>query len=87
MVINFTHTTVIDWMLPAVSPTGKKVEAAFAVMGRRQRRMCIRDSIYWDQASVLVQLGLLDPSGLPICGAESARKILDPSCLAELLSE
>jgi hypothetical protein len=35
--------------------------------------------IYWDQASVLVQLGLLDPDGLPIAGAETARKVLDVS--------
>lgn len=37
------------------------------------------EHIYWDQAGVLVQVGLLDPAGLPVCGAESARKILDPS--------
>jgi carboxymethylenebutenolidase len=36
------------------------------------------EHIYWDQASVLVQVGLLDPAGLPVCGAESARKVLDP---------
>jgi carboxymethylenebutenolidase len=37
------------------------------------------EHIYWDQACVLVQLGLLDPAGLPVSGADSARKVLDPS--------
>ena len=36
------------------------------------------EQIYWDQASVLVQLGLLDPAGLPVAGVEVARKALDP---------
>jgi carboxymethylenebutenolidase len=35
------------------------------------------ERIYWDQASVLVQLGLLDPAALPVAGVESARKFED----------
>ena len=78
MVISFTHTAEIDWMLPGVKPTGKRVEAAFAVVvGVRDGRVS-HEHIYWDQASVLVQIGLLDPRGLPVAGAESARKVLDP---------
>jgi carboxymethylenebutenolidase len=37
------------------------------------------ERIYWDQASVLVQVGLLDPAGLPVAGAQTARKVLDPT--------
>jgi carboxymethylenebutenolidase len=37
------------------------------------------EHLYWDQASVLVQLGLLDPAGLPVAGAETAQKLLNPS--------
>jgi carboxymethylenebutenolidase len=37
------------------------------------------EHIYWDQASVLVQIGLLDPALLPVAGSESARKLLDES--------
>lgn len=78
MVISFTHTAEIDWMLPGVKPTGRRVEAAFAVVvGVRDGRVS-HEHIYWDQASVLVQIGLLDPRGLPVAGAESARKVLDP---------
>ena len=76
LVISFTHTTVIDWMLPGVAPTGKKVEAAFAVIVGFKHGKISHEHIYWDQASVLVQLGLLDPARLPVSGAESARKLL-----------
>jgi len=36
------------------------------------------EHIYWDQASLLVQVGLLDPAGLPVTGAEQAEKLLAP---------
>ena len=78
LVIKFTHTKVIEWMLPGVAPTGKKVEAAFAVIVKVEDGKIAHEHIYWDQASVLVQLGLLDPKGLPVTGAESARRILNP---------
>lgn len=82
LVISFTHTTVIDWMLPGVAPTGKFVEVAFAVIVGFKDGKISHEHIYWDQASVLVQIGLLDPKGLPVSGAESARKVLDPTLLA-----
>ena len=77
LVIKFTHTTVIEWMLPGVNPTGKKVEVAFAVIVKVEDGKIAHEHIYWDQSSVLVQLGLLNPAGLPVCGAEGARRILD----------
>jgi len=43
------------------------------------------EHIYWDQASVLVQIGLLDPAGLPVAGVESARKAVDPTLPANAL--
>ena len=79
LVIRFTHTMVIEWMLPGVAPTGKKVEAAFAVIVKFKNGKIAHEHIYWDQASVLVQLGLLNPKGLPVAGAEGARKVIDPS--------
>jgi carboxymethylenebutenolidase len=36
------------------------------------------EHIYWDQASVLKQIGLLTDDSLPVHGAECARKVLDP---------
>lgn len=79
LVITFTHTTVIDWLLPEVAPTGKKVEVAVVVIAGIQDGKITHEHIYWDQASVLVQVGLLDPKNLPVCGSEGARRLLDPS--------
>lgn len=79
LVIRFTHTAVIDWMLPGVQPTGKPVEAAFCVVVKIEDGKIAHEHIYWDQASVLVQIGLLDPTGLPVSGPEAARRVLDPS--------
>ena len=76
--ISFTHTAEIEWMLPHVAPTGKKVEMMVAVVAGFKDGKLSYEHIYWDQAGVLVQIGLLDPAGLPVVGAESARKIRDP---------
>ena len=78
VVISFTHTTPIDWLLPGVAPTGKPVELAVVVIVGFRDGKISHEHIYWDQAGVLVQIGLLDPTGLPVTGAESARKVLDP---------
>lgn len=78
LVISFTHTAVIDWMLPGIALTGRPVEAAFVVVVGFQDGKITHEHIYWDQASVLVQIGLLEPGGLPVVGAESARKVLNP---------
>ncbi len=85
LVISFTHTTEIDWMLPGVVPTGKPVEVAFAVIVGFKDGKISHEHIYWDQAAVLVQLGLIDPKGLPVVGAESARRILNPALPARLM--
>lgn len=76
--ISFTHTTMVAFVLPGVAPTGRKIEmAAVVVVGFDGNRIS-HEHIYWDQASVLVQAGLLDPTGLPVCGTDAARKLLDP---------
>ena len=85
LVISFTHTMVIDWLLPGVAPTGKPVEVAFCVVVGFKGGKISHEHIYWDQAGVLVQVGLLDPTGLPVSGAESARKVLDPKLPARAM--
>jgi carboxymethylenebutenolidase len=77
MLFSFTHTSVVDWMLPGVAPTGKRVEVALVAIVRFQDGKLAHEHIYWDQASVLVQIGLLDPAGLPVAGVEAARKVVD----------
>jgi carboxymethylenebutenolidase len=79
MVFKFTHTISMDWMLPGIAPTGKRVEVPLVAIVRFKEGKLAHEHIYWDQASVLVQLGLLDAATLPIVGVESARKALDPS--------
>ena len=78
MVFSFTHDIQMDWMLPGVSPTGRRVEVPLVVVAQVAEDQIVSERIYWDQASVLVQLGLLDPSRLPAAGVETARKVLDP---------
>jgi carboxymethylenebutenolidase len=79
LLVRFTHTISMDWMLPGIAPTGKRVEVALVAIVRFREGHVAHEHIYWDQASVLVQLGLLDASTLPVAGVESARKALDPS--------
>jgi carboxymethylenebutenolidase len=79
MVVRFTHTTAIDWMLPGIAPTGRVVEIPLVAIVQFHDGKVAHEHIYWDQASVLVQIGRLDPHGQPIAGAETARKVLDPS--------
>jgi carboxymethylenebutenolidase len=82
--ITFTHTTEIDWLLPGVKPTGKPVEMAVAVVVGFKDDKISHEHIYWDQAGVLLQIGLLDPAGLPVTGAESARKVVNPKLPARI---
>jgi carboxymethylenebutenolidase len=79
MVFKFTHTIPMDWMLPGISPTGKRVEVPLVAIVRFRDGKLAHEHIYWDQASVLVQVGLLDPAKLPVAGVESAHKVLDPT--------
>ena len=76
MIFSFTHTQEMPWMLPGVAPTGRFVEVALVAIVRFRDGKLAHEHIYWDQASVLKQIGLLPETGLPVCGAESARKVL-----------
>ncbi|HEY6982669.1 nuclear transport factor 2 family protein [Reyranella sp.] len=76
-VVHFTHTTEIDWMLPGIAPTGREVSVPTVAIVQFREGKLIHEHIYWDQASVLVQIGKLDPEGLPIVGADAARKVMD----------
>ncbi len=77
ILFSFTHTCEIDWLLPGVAPTGRPVEIPLVAIVKFRGDKLYHEHIYWDQASVLVQVGLLDPKGLPVAGVETARKLLD----------
>ena len=85
MVFKFTHTIPMDWILPGIPPTGKRVEVPLVAIVRVRDGKLAHEHIYWDQASVVVQIGLLDPAKLPVVGVESAKKVLDPSLPANEL--
>jgi len=77
MIFSFTHTQEIPWMLPGIRPTNRYVEVPLvAIVGFRDGKLA-HERIYWDQASVLKQIGLLSDSRLPVYGAETAHKVLD----------
>ena len=79
MILRFTHDIEMDGILPGVAPTGRRVEMALAVVVDFEDGKVSAERIYWDQASVLVQIGLLDPAGLPVTGAEQAQTVQDPT--------
>jgi carboxymethylenebutenolidase len=87
MVFKFTHTIPMDWILPGIPPTGKRVEVPLVAIVRVRNGKVAHEHIYWDQASVLVQIGLLDAANLPVVGIESAKKVLDPSLPANELMQ
>src|ERR1700688_2661603 len=85
MIFRFTHTIEMDWMLPGIAPTGKRVECPLVVIVHFRDGKLSNEHIYWDQATVLVQLGLLDPSTLPVAGSETALKLANPAIPANHL--
>jgi carboxymethylenebutenolidase len=88
MIQRFTHTIEMDYMLPGIPPTGKRVEIPVIVVVEFREGKIASEHIYWDQASVLVQVGVLNPNSLPVVGSESARKMIDPTSVpSDLLIE
>ena len=76
MIFSFTHTQEMPWMLPGVAPTNKKVEVALVAIVKFRDGKLAHEHIYWDQASVLKQIGLITDDRLPVLGVESARRVL-----------
>ncbi len=79
LVIRFTHTIQMDWVLPSIPPTGKRIEVAMVVVVYMEGDRISAEHIYWDNATILHQAGLITDPKLPILGAESARYMLNPT--------
>ena len=89
MIISFKHTQEVPWMLPGVPATDRNVQVAVVSIVCLRGGTLYHEHVYWDQASVLVQIGLLDPKlvpgamkkrglkRLPVYGSETASKVLD----------
>jgi carboxymethylenebutenolidase len=73
-----THSSPMEWLVPGVPPTGRRLELVMVVIVAFEGGKIHHEHIHWDQASALVQLGLLDQSKLPVAGVQAARKMLDP---------
>src|SRR5450631_4584625 len=76
MIFSFTNTQEMPWMLPGVAPTNRRVEVALVAIVRFRDGQLAHEHIYWDQASVLKQIGLITDPLLPVFGVESARRVL-----------
>ncbi|CAG7955965.1 unnamed protein product [Penicillium salamii] len=84
--VSYEHTQEVPWMLPGVPPTNKRIEIILVSIVSLRGGRIYSEHVYWDQASVLVQVGLLDPKllpngvqgvdRLPVVGREAARRIL-----------
>src|SRR5262245_34865070 len=76
IILRFTHSVRMDWLLPGVPPTGRRVEVPFVGIVQFEGDRIAHEHLYWDQASLLVQLGLLDRT-LPVRGGEIAAQLLN----------
>ena len=75
LILTFTHSVVMDWLLPGLAPTGKRVEIPLILIFTFQKEKVASERLYWDQASMLMRLGVLAPGGLPITGTQSVQKL------------
>lgn len=79
----------MHWILPGIPPTNKVVEIVIVSIVAVKAGKLVSEHVYWDQGSVLVQVGLIDPEHvpksmaekgvdfLPLYGVDGAKKILD----------
>jgi carboxymethylenebutenolidase len=77
LVVTFTHDVQLDFMLPGIKPTGKKVELPHVIIMKFENGKVAHEHVYWDQGSLLAQVGLLDHSKVPVLGVEQTRKLLE----------
>ena len=76
-VVTFTHDVQLDFMLPGIKPTGKKVELPHVIVMKFESGKVAHEHVYWDQGSLLAQVGLLDHSKVPVLGVEQTRKLVE----------
>lgn len=79
LILSFTHNEEIRSMLPGIQPTGKYVELPHVVVMKFRGNKILHEHIYWDQASLLTQIGILDPKSMPITGVEQSKKLKELS--------
>jgi carboxymethylenebutenolidase len=75
MVARFTHTMAMDWILPGVPPTHRRIEVACSVIIGFEAGKIAYERLYWDQATVLAQAGGLE-SSIVTAGVEAAARLV-----------
>jgi carboxymethylenebutenolidase len=75
-VVRFTHSLPMDWWLPRVAPTGRRVALPHVAIVGFERGLIAYEHIYWDQGSLLAQVGLLDGSAVPVLGSDQAEVLV-----------
>jgi carboxymethylenebutenolidase len=79
LIISFTHDREVGYLLPGIAPTGRTVEIPHVVIMKFKNNKISHEHIYWDQASVLVQIGLLKPEKIPVTGIEQTQELVELS--------
>jgi carboxymethylenebutenolidase len=88
LIMRFTHTVEMPFWLPGIEPTGRRVEIPVVVVMAIENEKVASEHIYWDQASLLAQIGVLDSTNLPITGSIQAQCLVDSdTTLNELISQ
>jgi carboxymethylenebutenolidase len=75
-VVSFAHSLPMDWWLPGVAPTGRPVVLPHVAIVGFEHGLIAYEHIYWDQASLLAQVGLLDGSDVPVLGSDQANVLV-----------
>ena len=84
-IVRFTHTVRMDWFAPAIEPTGRRLEVPHVGVIEFEGDKIASEHIYWDHASVLIQLGVLDAARVPALGSEQTQRLLNPDADANRL--
>jgi carboxymethylenebutenolidase len=84
-ILHLTHTVQMDWFAPGIKPTGRRLAVPHVGVIHFEGDKIASEHIYWDQATVLIQLGVLDAGQVPALGAEQGQRLLDPDAEANRL--
>ncbi|QDT41992.1 SnoaL-like domain protein [Gimesia alba] len=85
-ILRFTHTLRMDWFAPGIEPTGRKLAVPHVGIVTFEDGKISSEHIYWDQATALVQLGLLDEK-LPVLSDTQCDRLLDENAPVNQLIE
>jgi carboxymethylenebutenolidase len=83
-IVQFTHSLRMDWFAPGIEPTGRRLRVPHVGIIAFEQGKIASEHIYWDQATVLLQLGVVTDN-LPILAEDQAERLLDPGAPANVL--